>query len=390
MKILPQTKAQWARTLVPLAALGLAIGGWFAWHPGQSLRTGAHDRGANGVWMAHGWLASDQWFMQSPERMGLLATYHNTPTVIATLQDLKNRGMGHVFLDLHPCETSGDLPPATHSGAEMLGLQAAMLRIRAWPWVGGNRGETCFPEKPEWRKTFAASCKDLLFKCPHLSGVIVNIEPWPENDQAMLALLDDLRQALPKGKGVAVAACPPPTLFQPSKSNHWGEGYFRQVAAKSDLMAVMMFDTGLKNDKLFIHLMESWTRESLQWAGKTPVLLGVADYEEPEPKPWHNPQTETLEHALAGIHAGLSSFATLPDNYMGVAVFADYTMNARKWAVWETEFCAKRKKIAVEKPPSLEEFMKGAANIQGAPATPAPAPAQKPQAPAKPLPIPYK
>src|SRR6478609_8458560 len=111
MKILPQTKAQWARTLIPLALIGSGFGAWFAWHPGAHPTDGRHDLGTNGVWMAHGWLANDQWFMQSPDRMAQLTTYHNTPTVIATLQDLKNKGMSDLFLDLHPCASDGALPP---------------------------------------------------------------------------------------------------------------------------------------------------------------------------------------------------------------------------------------------------------------------------------------
>lgn len=360
MKIFPATRAAWIRCIAPVVLMGAGAGAWLAWHPGQTLRTGAHDLGSNGVWMAHGWLADDQWFMQNAERASQLPLYHNTPSVIAALQEHKNRGMGHVFLDLYPCATDGSLPPASISGAEMLGLQAAHLGIHAWPWVGGTRGENCFPEKPEWRRTFVSSCRDLLLKCPDLAGVLVNVEPWPENDPHMPALLDELRQAMPKGRHVAVAAFPPPTLFQPGRSNHWGKAYFQSVAAKSDLLVVMMHDTGLSNDKLFTHLIECWTKESVQWAGETPVLLGIADYETPIPQPWHHAPTETLEHALSGIHAGLSSFGVMPGNYRGVAVFADYTMDARKWNVWETEFCAPRKKITVDKPPTLEDLMKGA------------------------------
>lgn len=385
MKIFPTSRADWLRTLIPLAMLGSAAGAWLAWHPGQILRSGAHDRGTNGVWMAHGWLAHDHWFMQNPERMAQLTVYHNTPSVIATLQDLRNKGMGDAFLDLHPCAAGGRLPAASHDSAATLALMARDLKIRTWAWVGGNRGETCFPEKPEWRRTFIADCRDFLAKCPQFQGMMINIEPWADNDPAMLTLLDELRQALPQGKQVAVAACPPPTLFQPNKKNHWTEPYFKQVAARSDLMAVMMYDTGLSNDKLFTSLIASWTEESLAWAAPTPVLLGVADYEEAEPQPWHHPKTENLANALAGVHAGLSSFDSLPANYRGVAVFANYTMNAAKWAVWEKEFCAKRPQIAVQKPPTLEELMKGGLARPNTDASPG-----KKVPPRKPLPVPYR
>ncbi len=388
MQVLPKTKVQWLRTLIPLALIGLAAGAWCTWKPGARVTDGRHDLGTNGVWMAHGWLASDQWFMQNPERMAQLTLYHNTPSVIATLQEMKNRGMADLFLDLHPCSADGALPATSYSSAETLGLLAAGLHLRAWPWVGGERGQTCFPEQPEWRRTFVASCKDLLTKCPHLAGVMINIEPWPENDPHMLILLDELRQALPKGKQVAVNACPPPTMFQPDPSHHWGEAYFKKVAAQSDLLVVKLSETGLTHDRLFTRLIAAWTREALQWAGTTPVLIGLADYEEETPQPWHHAEIETLSRALSGVHAGLMSFDRLPTNYRGVALFADYTMNAEKWAVWETEFCAKRAKIAVQKPPTLEELMRGMAQqdpTQGNAQNKAP---NRPQAKPQPAPPP--
>ena len=37
------------------------------WQPGLEVRDGRHDRGRNGVWLAHGWMGADEWFLQNSE-----------------------------------------------------------------------------------------------------------------------------------------------------------------------------------------------------------------------------------------------------------------------------------------------------------------------------------
>lgn len=45
----------------------LAIGlGFILWKPGLDIRDGRHDRGRNGLWLGHGWLGGDDWFIRYP------------------------------------------------------------------------------------------------------------------------------------------------------------------------------------------------------------------------------------------------------------------------------------------------------------------------------------
>jgi len=37
---------------------------WF-WHPGLDVRDGRDDRGSNAIWLAHGWLGADEWFIRN-------------------------------------------------------------------------------------------------------------------------------------------------------------------------------------------------------------------------------------------------------------------------------------------------------------------------------------
>lgn len=364
MKILPQNKAGWLRSLIPLAVLGAGAGAVALYEPGAAVTDGRHDLGRNGAFMAHGWLAADSWFSASPDQLQSMTVYRDTGQVIAKLDALRQDGIQDLFPDMLPCAAGGSLPKASWTAAEMFAYQATALHQRVMPWIGGTRGVDCFPEKPEWRTTFVASCADLLAKCPHLSGVLVNIVPWTDGDADNLALLDALRQAMPKGKQVAVLANPPAGLVFRNKNSFWSAAYFRQVAAKSNLLVVRLHDSGLSGKKIYQHQVAGWTQNALALAGATPTLLAVADYEETTPSPAHLPAIENLGNSLRAIHGGLGSGQPLPPSYQGVALLGDHTLTPEKWALWRKEF---RKAT----PPKA-----------------APAPAQKPVAKPVPAPVP--
>ena len=82
-------------------------------------------------------------------------------------------------------------------------------------------------------------------------------------------------------------------------------------------------DTGVPVGKLYQQLLQSWTREILDWSAGTPVLLGVPTYDDAGVG-YHLPSVENLPNALLGIHTGLSSYRTLPDHYQGVAIYCEW------------------------------------------------------------------
>ena len=96
-------------------------------------------------------------------------------------------------------------------------------------------------------------------------------------------------------------------------------------------MAVMMYDTALREPNLYQRLMKVWTEQVLAWSGSASVLLGIPAYEDAGVG-YHDPSVENIANALAGIHAGLEPTPALPQNYQGVAIYCDWEMNAQKWA----------------------------------------------------------
>lgn len=204
-----------------------------------------------------------------------------------------------------------------------------MPGVRVWPWVGGTL-DLADPEDAQWRSCFAGNVRALLEPHPRLAGVL-NIEPLPDGSPGYLRLLEELKAALPSGRRLSIAAYPPPTRWQPSMEVHWSESYFRAVAQRSDHLAVMTYDTGLRYPKFYRKLMHDWTREILTWADGQPVLIGIPAYEDADTT-YHKPDVENLEHALAGMQAGLDSFPVLPANYRGISLYCDWVMNASNLA----------------------------------------------------------
>ena len=118
-----------------------------------------------------------------------------------------------MFPHVAPADNSGQLPAVDDQQVEC--FLDAFNRFRVVPWIGGVQGKTVHLHDTAWRRTFVRSAVVLLSDHPRLAGVHINIEPAPSGEQNFLRLLDELRQTLPAGKLLSVAAYPPPTIWQP-------------------------------------------------------------------------------------------------------------------------------------------------------------------------------
>jgi spore germination protein YaaH len=204
------------------------------------------------------------------------------------------------------------------------------------PWLGGPTGFSVRLHKPKWRNAFVANVQKLFVRHPKLAGVQINVEPMPSGDTDFLKLLEELHSVLPPGKVLSVAAYPPPTKLHPYEDVHWNEAYFRAVARRSDQIAVMMYDTGQHQSKLYQYIMANWTKEILAWSEGKSVLLGIPTYDDTGVD-YHDPKVENLANALLGIHRGLSR-VSLPTNYQGVAIYCGWETRGQDWRYFREHF----------------------------------------------------
>jgi hypothetical protein len=118
-------------------------------------------------------------------------------------------------------------------------------------------------------------------------------------------------------------------LLHPFEDVHWEEAYYREVAERAHQVVPMFYDTSLPFVMPYRGRVKSWTREVLVWSEGSEVLLGLPAFVDRASH--HDPDVECLEHALAGVHAGLEAMPGLPPTYRGVALYADWTMDETKW-----------------------------------------------------------
>jgi hypothetical protein len=315
------------RTVFAGGALLLGLGMAYAfWTPGLDLRDGRYDRGRNGIWIAHGWLGADQWFIQY-RKTNEFVRYRDPERIRELAAKFRRHHITDVFPHLCPADSTGKVPAVNAVQVER--FLDEFTGFRVLPWLGGPNGNDVRLDDEKWRAQFVSDVRALLSTHPRLAGVQVNVEPLPSGDTNFLKLLTELRAALPAGKLLSIAAYPPPTVWHRFPEVHWEEAYFREVARHSDQMAVMAYDAGQNIPKTYQKLMADWTEEILAWSEGKEVLIGVPTYADADVA-YHDPRVENLINALLGIHRGLSRRA-VPLNYRGVAIYCEWEMDDGEW-----------------------------------------------------------
>lgn len=126
------------RTLVPgLVLIGGLFGGYGLWQPGLEIHDGRHDRLRNGIWLGHGWLGADEWFIRNGKTNE--TSRFRDPTRIRNLAVLlKEHHIRDVFPHLCPADANGNLPALDDTQAER--FLAGFSGFRVMPWIGGPNG----------------------------------------------------------------------------------------------------------------------------------------------------------------------------------------------------------------------------------------------------------
>ena len=110
------------------------------WRPGTDVRDGRNDRGSNGIWLAHGWLGGDEWFVRN-NKANEFTKYRAPESIKALAEKLRRHGIKDVFPHLCPAEPTGHLPAVDTKQVErFLDIFAG---FRVMPWIGGAKRNEC-------------------------------------------------------------------------------------------------------------------------------------------------------------------------------------------------------------------------------------------------------
>jgi hypothetical protein len=295
---------------------------------GADVKGGAFDRGDNALWMRR------HWMHENP-----------APAEIAALAgSLRAHGVKRIYPFLGPMDREGW--PGWRSKAGFLryeperaarflaGIHRVAPEIRVMPWTGGLLDRDVNLKDERQRKAFADHARRLVEA--GADGVHLNIEPLASGAPEYLELLRDVKAAIGPGT-LSVAAFPPPIPGRPGEDMHWELPFLREVCRNANEIAVMAYNTGLTSPPAFETLVATWTKDLAAalpppQAGGCEWLIGVPAYD--DDKDYHRPGVETIEHSLNGVVAGLRAVKN-PERLRGVAIYASFTTDERKWAVFD-------------------------------------------------------
>jgi hypothetical protein len=289
---------------------------------------GEFDRRDNAIWLRRHWM-------------------HEGPThaeIAQLVASLRARGIRRVYPFLGPMDRDGW--PGWRSSAGLVRYvperAGAFLRelhriapeIRVLPWTGGILNTDVRLQDEAQRRAFAEHARRLIEL--GADGIHLNIEPLPSWTPGYVELLRTVRMAI-GDRTLSIAAYPPPTELHPFPDVHWELSFLRQVCLNADELAIMAYDTAVRSPSSFQNLVSRWIRElaatlpepadkGCEW------LMGVPTYD--DDTEYHRPDVETIENSLNGIVSGLRSLKR-PENFRGVAIYASFTTDARKWAVYD-------------------------------------------------------
>ena len=310
-----------------LIVLGIPALAYWLWQPGKADFKFHCDHWNNAIWLGHGWLGDDSWFLRNKRNKD---NFRSAGKISALFKKLSENKISTVYPHLCPAQKNGNIAPYDNAQMELFLDLAGQYKIKVIPWVGGVLDDSARIANKSWRQNFVSSIDDMLKKHPRLAGVQVNVEPLPSGNADFLSLLDDLRQ-ITKGKTLSVAAYPPPTKWHQYPNVHWESDYINLVASRCDQMAVMMYDTAIPLEKFYIKLMSDWTKTiaDATYSTNCEVLLGIPAYDDAGVG-YHHPQVENISSALQGIAA-----QDLRKWVRGIAIYCEWEMDKAKWQTWQ-------------------------------------------------------
>lgn len=335
------------RLWASLAALFcLLLFAHWRWQPGLSVRDGRDNLDRNAIWLGHGWLGADSWFQTDKEK----TRFRSVGNIAELTQNCRDNGIRDLYPHLTPTQPSGAVAASDDAQIERFLDHSNGLRVL--PWIGGRRDKHIEPNDAATAGRFVASVSELMRRHPRLAGVHLNVEPWKSGDAGMLKLLEDLRAVLPKGKILSISGYPPQSEWYPLRLA-WSSDYYRDVAARVDQIAVMLYDSSLHDAKLYQWFVARWAGKVLDWThnSETEIVFGVPTYGAAGPKMgplYHNPRVENLTNTVAGLHRVLreqraepGNYLALPRNYAGAAIYCEWETDAGEWQVWRRDWLGK-------------------------------------------------
>jgi hypothetical protein len=313
------------------ASLLVVAGAWLLYRYAPASAAGPDT--PNAVWSAHKWVGES----------------HSEDVYDEFADQLARHRITDVYFHVGPLTGEGLIQPAKYpsAGALIAAMRQRAPAIRLHAWIGQVERRGGGPLDLSDARTRANIVRtagdfiDLGF-----DGIHYNIEPVYSGDPNLLALLDETAPVTrARGKLLSMATdelSPLPGMEYVARlfvrqAGLWRADYYREVAARTDQLAVMMYDTAMPFDWLYgtIVAWETWRLRDIVGPGTT-FFMGVPTYED-EHFGFH-PAAENMASGLRGIGIGLSFDGPPPSANFGAAIYAGWTTSEEEWAIWRRDW----------------------------------------------------
>jgi hypothetical protein len=313
--------------LAVLLALGLAAAGAlrleFTGAPAAWARTTGHDA----LWMGHAWVDGRK----------------TAADVDRLAARIRQSGIRDVYVHSGPFDADGTLDPGKYANARnfLKWWREKLPGVRVSAWLGqvvdhDVDGHVDLADLATRAKIVAGAkaLADLGF-----DGVHYDFEPVPDGDPGFLSVLKETRQAV-GGKLLSTATQqiePLPGLrfllrLAVGHEKYWTTGYFRQVAALTDQVAIMTYDSWTPLPSLYGgHVVRQAELAMEAVPPDKTVLIGAPAYHD------HivglSDYAESVRTAADGTRLALTEHG--PRTEIGLALYVDFAATEEDWKEYE-------------------------------------------------------
>lgn len=318
-----RTNALWR--LGALAVLWLIIFGRGCIYRPKSTHPGAHfNKGSNAAWLGIEWVSQP----------------HRADEIMTLTMELAERQITTVYVYTSYYKPEGSFNPTYGYAEEFVAAVkdfAPDLVVQAWI---GLPLDTMNLASRAVRGEVVNFCAELV-KDAGFDGLHVDPEPVKDGDSSVLALLDELRQALDPEAVLSIAGRRIWQLFPAVQwplvgQWSWRASYYRKVAHRVDEIAVMVYDSALPTSGLY----RQWTKFQVIALSRTLVYSNVRLYigipTSEEASATHKPAAENMRSGLRGTIDGLNDWATWANTVTGIAVYPYWETDAREWDIYQS------------------------------------------------------
>lgn len=252
---------------------------------------------------------------------GYTATVRTSADISAKVNDLKNNHFNVQIANIGSFNSSGSIAASDYAGlsAWITSSRATDPNQKIIAWLNGTESGhvinlALHPAISSWISNFVNSTG--------VDGVMLDFEPFTNDNANYLALLTSIRSASPNA-WIGVNA--------PGATNRWSTSFINKVAGKTNAISPMLYDTTITTSSGYSTYVTSMINTYKQAISGTTakVYPSIPAYND---NAWHSRSVENIASASNGIKAAGGT--------QGAGVYWWYEMNTDDKLQWGTAIAA--------------------------------------------------